>query len=270
MSVSEKPFQGVIGKTIKDSMPVFDEKTYPPLGTPNVVIILIDDLGFSHFNCFGSTLDTPNINRLADGGLRYTNYHVTPLCSPTRASLLTGRNSHEVGMRSVSNFNTGFPNMRGHVSNHAGLVAEVLREEGFTTFALGKWHLTQMANASAAGPFDQWPLGRGFDRFYGFLDGETDQFYPELVYDNHHVPVPRSVEDGYHVSEDLVDHGLEFVRDAKSIRPDRPFFMYLAFGATHAPHQAPRKFLEKHKGRYDSGWDVARQEWFARQISLGV
>ena len=270
MSVSEKPFEGVIGKTIKDSTPVFEVTTYPPLGTPNVVIILIDDLGFSHFNCFGSTLDTPNINRLADGGLRYTNYHVTPLCSPTRASLLTGRNSHEVGMRSVSNFNTGFPNMRGHVSNHAGLVAEVLREEGFTTFALGKWHLTQMANASAAGPFDQWPLGRGFDRFYGFLDGETDQFYPELVYDNHHVPVPRSVEDGYHVSEDLVDHGLEFVRDAKSIRPDRPFFMYLAFGATHAPHQAPRKFLEKHKGRYDSGWDVARQEWFARQISLGV
>ncbi len=270
MSVSEKPFEGVIGKTIKESTPAFETKKYPPIGTPNVVIILIDDLGFSHFNCFGSTLATPNIDRLAQGGLRYTNYHVTPLCSPTRASLLTGRNSHEVGMRSVSNFNTGFPNMRGHVSNHAGLVAEVLREEGFTTFALGKWHLTQMANASAAGPFDQWPLGRGFDRYYGFLDGETDQFYPELVYDNHHVPVPRSVADGYHVSEDLVDHGMEFVRDAKSIRPDRPFFMYLAFGATHAPHQAPKKFLDKHKGLYDAGWDVARQEWFARQKSLGI
>lgn len=270
MSISEEPFSGVIGKTVKDSTPVFESTKYPPTGTPNVVIILIDDLGFSHFNCFGSTLETPNIDRLAEGGLRYTNYHVTPLCSPTRASLLSGRNSHEVGMRSVSNFNTGFPNMRGHVSNHAGLVAEVLREEGFTTFALGKWHLTQMANASAAGPFDQWPLGRGFDRFYGFLDGETDQFYPELVYDNHHVSVPKSVADGYHVSEDLVEHGMEFVRDAKSIRPDRPFFMYLAFGATHAPHQAPKKFLDKHKGLYDAGWDVAREEWFARQISLGI
>jgi arylsulfatase len=173
-------------------------------------------------------------------------------------------------MRSVSNFNTGFPNMRGCVSHHAGTVAEVLREEGYATFALGKWHLTQMENASAAGPFDQWPLGRGFDRFYGFLDGETDQFHPELVYDNHHIPLPKSVEDGYHLSEDLVDQGLLFIRDLASIRPDKPFFTYLAFGATHAPHQAPQSYLDKHRGRYDTGWDVARDEWFARQKAMRI
>jgi arylsulfatase len=263
-------FHGVIGDTVAESTPHWPEPRHPQDGAPNVVIILIDDLGFSHFNCFGSTLDTPHINALAEGGLRYTNYHVTPLCSPTRAALLTGRNAHEVGMRSVSNFNTGFPNMRGCVSHHAGTVAEVLREEGYATFALGKWHLTQMENASAAGPFDQWPLGRGFDRFYGFLDGETDQFHPELVYDNHHVPLPKSVEDGYHLSEDLVDMGLHFIRDLKSIRPDKPFFTYLAFGATHAPHQAPQRYLEKHRGRYDAGWDVAREEWFARQKEMGI
>ncbi len=263
-------FEGVIGNTVAESTPHWPERAHPGDGAPNVVIILIDDLGFSHFNCFGSTLDTPRINELAAGGLRYSNYHVTPLCSPTRAALLTGRNAHEVGMRSVSNFNTGFPNMRGYVSNHAATIAEVLRERGYTTFALGKWHLTQMQNASAAGPYDQWPLGRGFDRFYGFLDGETDQFHPELVYDNHHIPVPRTVEEGYHLSEDLIDHGLEFIRDTKSVRPDRPFFTYLAFGATHAPHQAPKKFMDKHRGRYDAGWDVARDEWYARQQEMGL
>jgi arylsulfatase len=263
-------FQGVIGKTAQESTPYWPERAHPGKAAPNVVIILIDDLGFSHFNCFGSTLETPNINKLAEGGLRYSNYHVTPLCSPTRASLLTGRNAHEVGMRSVSNFNTGFPNMRGHVSNHAATVAEVLRENGYTTFALGKWHLTQMENASAAGPYDQWPLARGFDRFYGFLDGETDQFHPELVYDNHHVEPPRTVEEGYHLSEDLIDKGLEFVRDTVSIRRDRPFFTYLAFGATHAPHQAPKSYLDKHRGRYDAGWDVARDEWYKRQQEMGL
>jgi arylsulfatase len=263
-------FQGVIGDTVSESTPHWPEPRHPRRDAPNVVIILIDDLGFSHFNCFGSTLNTPHIDALADSGLRYTNYHVTPLCSPTRAALLTGRNAHEVGMRSVSNFNTGFPNMRGCVSHHAGTVAEVLREEGYATFALGKWHLTQMENASAAGPFDQWPLGRGFDRFYGFLDGETDQFHPELVYDNHHIPLPKSVEDGYHLSEDLVDQGLLFIRDLASIRPDKPFFTYLAFGATHAPHQAPQSYLDKHRGRYDTGWDVARDEWFARQKAMRI
>ena len=263
-------FDGEIARTHAESTPWWPTPAHPGEDAPNVVVILLDDLGFSHFGCYGSSIETPNIDRLAAGGLRYTNFHVTPLCSPTRAALLTGRNHHEVGMRSVANFNTGYPHMQGHLSDHAATVAEVLRDEGYATFGLGKWHLCQMEDTSAAGPYDQWPCQRGFDRFYGFLDGETDQFHPELVYDNHAVDPPRTPAEGYHLSEDLVDHAISFVHDTKSIRPDRPFFMYLAFGATHAPHQAPDAYREKYKGRFDEGWDVARDEWFARQIEMGL
>jgi arylsulfatase A-like enzyme len=266
----QEPFGGVIGRTVAESVPHWPEPPHPGDGAPNVVLILIDDLGFSHFGCFGGTIPTPRIDALAANGLRFTNYHVTPLCSPTRAALLTGRNAHEVGMRSISNFNTGFPNMRGHVTHRAATVAEVLRLHGYATFCAGKWHLVQMEQASAAGPFDQWPLGRGFDRFYGFLDGETDQFSPELVYDNHHVEPPKRPEEGYHLSEDLVDHALLFARDSLSIRPDRPFFQYIAFGATHAPHQAPREYLERQRGKWDEGWDVARERWHRRQLDMGI
>jgi arylsulfatase len=149
-------------------------------------------------------------------------------------------------------------------------MGEVMRESGYTTFAIGKWHLVSMENSSSAGPFDQWPLARGFDRYYGFLDGETDQFSPDLVYDNHRVETPKSAADGYHLSEDLVDHALDFIHDAKSVRPDRPFFTYFAFGAMHAPHQAPTEYLARHRGRYDEGWDLARERWFARQKELGI
>ncbi len=270
MTTTYGPFEGKIGPTLAESEPWFEEAPHPGEDAPNVVVILLDDLGFSHFGCYGSSIETPNIDQLAAGGLRYTDFHVTPLCSPTRASLLTGRTSHEVGMRALSNFRTGFPNQLGHISNHAATIAEVLRDEGFATFAVGKWHLCQMGDASAAGPFEQWPLQRGFDRFYGFLDGETDQFAPDLVYDNHSVPAPANAADGYHLSEDLVDRALQFIHDSTSIRPDRPFFTYLAFGATHAPHQAPPAYLAKYRGRFDEGWDVARADWFARQVELGL
>lgn len=233
-------------------------------------MILLDDLGFAQLGCFGSDLATPNIDRLAAGGLRYTNFHVTPLCSPTRAALLTGRNHHAVGMRAVSNFDSGYPHMRGHISDDAATVAEVLRDEGYATFMIGKWHLCPMEQASAAGPFDHWPLRRGFDRFYGFLEGETDQFHPELVYDNHHVDPPARPEDGYHLSEDLVDRAIGFLHDSVSVRPDRPCFTYLAFGATHAPHQAPAEYLERWRGRFDDGWDAARERWHERQLELGL
>jgi arylsulfatase A-like enzyme len=263
-------FDGVIKRTQAESTPWWPTPPHPGADAPNVVLILLDDTGFSHFGCYGSDLATPNIDRLAAGGLRYTNFHVTPLCSPTRASLLTGRNHHTVGMRSLSNFDSGYPHMRGHITNHAATVAEVLRDEGYATFALGKWHLCSMENASAAGPYDQWPCQRGFDRYYGFLEGETDQFYPELVYDNHSVEPPATPEEGYHLSEEPVDHALGFIHDTKSIRPDRPFFTYLAFGAMHAPHQAPAAYLEKYRGRFDGGWDEARDKWFARQIEMGL
>ena len=263
-------FKGTIGRTHEESTPWFPERPHPAPGAPNVVVVLLDDMGFAQLGCYGSDIDTPNIDALAAGGLRYTNFHVTPLCSPTRASLLTGRNHHQVGMRALSNFATGFPHQLGHISNHAGTVAEVLRGEGYATFAVGKWHLCPMEDASAAGPFDQWPCQRGFDRFYGFLDGETDQFSPSLVYDNHPIEPPATAADGYHLSEDLVDRAIGFVHDTTSVRPDRPFFLYLAFGATHAPHQAPPEYLAKYRGRYDEGWDVARQRWYERQLATGL
>ncbi len=263
-------FGGTIGRTIADSEPHFVEPPHPGLDAPNVVLVLLDDTGFAQFGCYGSNIDTPNVDALAANGLQFTNFHVTPLCSPTRASLLTGRSQHAVGMRAVSNFQTGFPNQLGHISNNAATVAEVLNAEGYATFCVGKWHLAPMEQCSAAGPFDQWPLARGFDRFYGFLEGETDQFHPELVADNHPIEPPAGPESGYHVSEDLVDQLLKMLSDSKGVRPDRPFFAYVAFGATHAPHQAPQEYLDKYRGRYDQGWDVHRQQWFERQVELGV
>jgi len=266
----DETFDGVIGRTVADSTPSWPTKPRAPRDAPNVVVVLIDDLGFSHFGCYGSSIRTPRVDGLARRGLRFTNFHVTPLCSPTRASLLTGRNHHEVGMRALSNFNTGFPNMRGEVSPRAATMAEVLRDAGYATLSVGKWHLCQMQDASAAGPFDQWPLQRGFDRYYGFLDGETDQFAPDLVADNHRVDPPGRAEDGYHLSEDLVDRAIAMLHDTTSIRPDRPFFLYLAFGATHAPHQAPWPYVEGYRSSFDAGWDAARDAWFARQLELGV
>jgi arylsulfatase len=263
-------FAGRIGRTLAESEPSWPQPADPGEHAPNVLVVLFDDLGFSHLGCYGSDLPTPNIDRLADRGLRYSNFHVTALCSPTRAALLTGRNHHTVGMRAISNFNTGFPHMRGRISDEATTMAEVLRGAGYATFMVGKWHLCPMQEASAAGPFDSWPLQRGFDRFYGFLDGETDQFTPDLTYDNHQVEPPRTAEEGYHLTEDLVDRTLEFITDSVSIRPDRPFFTYLALGATHAPHQAPAEHLGRHRGHYDDGWDEARRRWFARQQELGL
>ena len=263
-------FDGTIGRTLADSQAWFDEPPHPGPDAPNVMVVLLDDTGFAQLGCYGSDIDTRNIDALAANGLQFTNFHVTPLCSPTRAALLTGRSQHAAGMRTVSNFRTGFPHQLGHIANEASTVAEVLREQGYATFCVGKWHLAPMEQCSAAGPFDQWPLARGFDRFYGFLDGETDQFHPQLVSDNHPIEPPGRPQDGYHLSEDLVDQALKMVSDSRGVRPDRPFFLYLPFGATHAPHQAPASYLAKYRGAFDDGWDVARQQWFDRQIERGV
>ena len=266
---SEPDFPGRIGRTYQESEPWWPN---PPagLGGPNVVMVVLDDTGFAHFGCYGSELATPHVDRLAANGLRYTGFHTTALCSPSRAALLTGRNHHAVGMRGVSNWSTGFPHMRGGISPRAATVAEHLRAHGYATYAAGKWHLAPMDECSAAGPHTNWPLQKGFDRFYGFLQGETDQFHPELTSDNGHVDPPGRPEDGYHVSEDIVDRATGWIGDLQSIRPDRPFFLYLAFGATHAPHQAPREHRERWRGRFDDGYDAARERWFARQLELGV
>ena len=262
-------FRGRIGKTVYESEPWWPELAVPA-GKPNIVLIVLDDTGFAHLGSYGSTIETPVIDGLAANGLRYTSFHTTALCSPTRACLLTGRNHHAVGMRGVSNMDTGFPNMRGYLPRSSATVAEIAREQGYATFATGKWHLTPMSECTAAGPFKNWPLQRGFDRFYGFMQGETDQFYPELTSDNHHIEAPGLPEDGYHVSEDVVDQSIRFMRDQISLVPERPFFSYIAFGATHSPHQAPAPYLQKYRGRFDAGWDALREEWFARQREMGV
>ena len=266
----EESFKGKIGRTMRDSEPWWPEPKRSDDGSPNVVIILFDDAGFSQFGCYGSDIDTPNIDRLAAGGIRYNNYHTTALCSPTRACLLTGRNHHTVGMRVVSNIDSGYPNTRGHVTPHAATIADILREDGYATFATGKWHLAPMEEASTAGPTHNWPLNKGFDRFYGFMQGEADQFYPELTYDNHYIDTPAGPDEGYHISEDLVDQAMGFIRDLKSFRPDRPYFLYVPFGAVHAPHQAPRAYLDKYRGKFDEGWDVAREKWFKKQLDMGL
>ncbi|QUD88926.1 arylsulfatase [Phenylobacterium montanum] len=266
---SGEDFHGVIGRTYAESKPWWPPAKFKD-GAPNVVMVVLDDTGFSHFGCYGSSIETPNIDALAAGGLRFTSFHTTALCSPTRACLLTGRNHHAVGMRAISNFDTGFPNMRGAIPRSAATLAEILRDNGYATFATGKWHLAPMAECSAAGPYANWPLQKGFDRYYGFLQGETDQFFPELTSDNHFVDPPGGPEDGYHVSEDIVDKSAGMVRDLTSLVPERPFFLYLAFGAMHSPHQAPQAYLDKYRGKFDAGWDVVREEWFARQQELGV
>lgn len=261
-------FGGVIGRDLTDSTPWYPPERTPGPDAPNVVIVVLDDTGFAHLGCYGSDIDTAHIDRLAGDGLRFNNFHTTALCSPTRAALLTGHNHHTVGMRFVSNVDAGFPNSRGALSTQVPTLAEILRDQGYATFALGKWHLANTEDCGPAGPFDHWPLQRGFDRYYGFLGGATDQFSPELVEDNH-VLEPVLTE-GYHLSEDLVDHAIQMVSTHRALQPHRPFFCYLAFGATHSPHQAPSEYIEKYRGRYDEGWDAVRQRWFERQLELGI
>ncbi|GAA3567570.1 arylsulfatase [Nonomuraea rosea] len=261
---------GHVGRTYQDSTPWWPQPPRPREGAPDVIVVVLDDVGFGSLGCYGSEIATPAMDGLARDGLRYTNFHVTPLCSPTRASLLTGRNHHAVGMSLLSNADSGFPGKRGTVTHRAATIAEVLRDTGYNTYALGKWHLAPMDQTSAIGPYDQWPLGRGFDRYYGFLEGISDQFHPELVQDNHRVEPPRTPEEGYHLTEDLVDRAIAYVSDHKSVGPDKPYFLYLAMGAGHAPHQAPEEYLRRHRGRYDEGWDVIRERRHARQIELGV
>lgn len=256
------------GVTASEQTPVWEPRPAPPEGAPNVVVIIFDDTGFSHFGCFGSDIDTPNIDRLAAGGLRYTNFHTTALCSPSRACLLSGRNHHSVGMRFLSNVDTGYSNCRGVISPAAATLPEVLGSHGYSTFALGKWHLANLEDCGPAGPFGHWPLQRGFDRFHGFLGGATDQFAPELVIDNHPVDPPSG--DGYHLSEDLVDQAISMIGAQQATSSDRRFLTYLAFGATHSPHQAPQDYLDKYRGRFDDGWDVTRDRWFAKQKELGI
>ncbi|MGD9891091.1 MAG: sulfatase-like hydrolase/transferase [Dehalococcoidia bacterium] len=268
MTQTEPTYGGVVGRTVAESTPWWPEPGATPSGAPNVVFMVFDDVGFSDFGCYGSEIETPNIDRLAAGGLRYTNFHTTALCSPTRAALLTGRNHHSAGMGGLASWDMGYPGQRGRVARSAGTIAEMLREQGYNTFATGKWHLTPMAETSAAGPYEQWPTQRGFDRFYGFLEGETSQWHPELVEDNHHIEPPD--RPGYHLTEDIVDRSIQFIRGQQSMAPEKPFFLYLCFGACHAPHHVPREYIDKYVPVFEKGWDRTREDRLARQKELGV
>lgn len=259
-----------VGRTVDESVQAWQQPPRPPAAAPNVVVIVLDDVGFAQLGCYGARIDTPHMDTLANSGLRYTNFHTTALCSPTRAALLTGRNPHAVGVGSVVELPVGFPGHDGVIPRSGATIARILRDRGWNTWCLGKWHLTPEWERTPVGPYDRWPLGLGFERFYGFLGGETDQFFPSLVHDNHRVDPPRTAAEGYHLSEDLVDQAIRMLREQRSVDPTRPFLTYLSFGACHAPHQAPRSYIDRYAGHFDHGWDVERDLVLQRQIELGI
>jgi len=268
--MEEGEFQGTIGRYHHESEPWWPEPVRAPEGAPNVLVVVLDDVGYAQLGCFGSDLDTPTFDRLAAGGLRYANFHTTALCSPTRACLLTGRNHHSVGMGRIVELATGFPGYDARIPRSCGFLPEALVPAGYATWAIGKWHLTPEDELHAGASRARWPLGRGFERFYGFFEGETHQFGPALVEDNHLTQQPYAAEDGYHLTEDLADQLMARVSDLRAVDPDKPFFAWFALGACHSPHQAPPEWLERYRGRFDEGWDAWRPAALARQKELGL
>ena len=259
-----------IGRTLADSTPFWPETAKAPKGAPNILVVLFDDVGFSDFGCYGSPIKTPTIDALAAGGLRYSGFHTTAMCSTTRAALLTGRNHHSVGMGCLANFDSGFPGYRGKLSREGGTLPEMLKPHGYRSYMVGKWHATPLTETGPTGPFDGWPLGRGFDRFYGFMDAETDQFAPELVRDNTPIEQPAAYAEGYHLTADLVDQSIRFVADHTADAPDTPWLLWLGLGACHAPHQAPQDIIRSYDPVFAEGWDVERERRLARQKALGL
>jgi arylsulfatase A-like enzyme len=270
--MTTKGFKGTINIDIKDSTPDWGPyaQPVPPEGAPSVVYVVLDDVGFSALEPYGGTIEVPNIKRIADRGLRYTNFHTTALCSPTRSCLLTGRNHTTNGMATIAETSAGFPNMSGHIPPECAMAPEVLGQAGWSTFMVGKWHLCAEDEENLASRHTGWPSGRGFDRWYGFLGAETNQWYPDLIYDNHPVDAPKTPEEGYHLSIDITDKALSFVRDLKAVAPDKPFFLYYAFGAGHAPHHVPKEWADKYKGKFDMGYEAYRELVFKNQKQMGI
>jgi len=260
-------YKGKAGKTLNETQQWWPEKTKAPANAPNVVWILLDDIGFGATSAFGGLIQTPNLDTLANNGLRYTNFHTTAICSPTRSALLTGRNSHSVHMGLFPTTAIGAPGYDGIMPLEKATVAEILRENGYNTYAVGKWHLTPAPDNTPAGPFNRWPTGRGFDHYWGFLDGSTDQYHPVVWEDTRKVN-PETLNK--HFSTLLADKAISFIAEQKSVAPAKPFFLYLTPGAGHSPHQVDKSWREKYTGKFDQGWDKSREQILANQIKLGV
>ena len=267
-----KSFGGVVDVDIRDAVPDWSpfEPPKAPGGAPNVVLIILDDVGFSAMGCYGGPIETPNIDRVAAQGLRYTQWHTTSLCSPSRSCVLTGRNHTRNSMACITEAAVGFPNASGTIPPENGMLSEILGELGWNTYMVGKWHLCPDDEMNIASTRRNWPTGRGFERFYGFLGAETSQWYPDLVYDNHPVDQPKQPEEGYHLTEDITDKAIEFISDAKAIAPEKPFFLYYSPGACHAPHHVPKEWIDRYRGRFDDGYEALRERILARQKELGL
>ena len=265
-------FKGTIATDIRDSVPDWSPfaPAKAPDGAPSVVYIVLDDVGFSAMSSYGGPIDTPNIDRIAAEGVRYSQWHTTALCSPTRSCLLTGRNHTRNSMACITEAAGGYPNASGTIPPENGMLPEILGELGWNTYMVGKWHLCPTVEMNLASTRRNWPSGRGFERWYGFLGAETNQWYPDLVYDNHPVDPPTTPEQGYHLTEDLTDKALEFIKDAKAVAPDKPFFLYYAPGAAHAPHHVAKEWADRFKGRFDAGYEAIREETLARQKAMGL
>jgi arylsulfatase len=263
-------FGGTIGRYHWESEAWWPPEPRPPAGAPNVLLVVLDDVGFAQLGCFGSDIATPTLDRLAAGGLRYSGFHTTALCSPTRACVLTGRNHHAVGMGRIVDLAMGFPGYDARIPRSCALLPAMLTPHGYAAYAVGKWHLTPEDEEHLGARRDRWPLGRGFERFYGFFSGETHQNVPALVHDNHTVEPPAGVDEGYHLTTDLVDHAIEYLEDLRNVDVDKPWLLYLATGACHSPHQAPRQWIERYRGHFDAGWDAWREAALARQKAAGL
>ena len=265
-------FNGKIEVDIRDSQPDWGPYAAPKAqpDAPNVLYLVWDDVGIATWDCFGGLVEMPTMSRIAERGVRLSQFHTTALCSPTRASLLTGRNATTVGMAMVEEFTEGFPGINGRIPEETALISEVLAENGYNTYCVGKWHLTPIEESNLAASRRHWPLSRGFERFYGFMGGETDQWYPELIYDGHPVEAPATPEEGYHLSKDIADKTIEFIRDSTMIAPDKPWFSYVCPGAGHAPHHVPKEWADRYAGRFDMGYEHYREIALENQKRLGI
>ena len=273
LPIPDRPRTGLITYDAKDPDTKYPpiEQLRPPKGAPNVLIVLLDDVGFGASSAFGGPCQTPTAERLAAGGLKYNRFHTTALCSPTRQALLTGRNHHSVGMGGITEIASGSPGYCSVLPKTAAPLAKTLKLNGYATAQFGKCHEVPVWETSPAGPFTAWPTGGGgFEYFYGFIGGEAHQWYPSLYEGTTPIEVKKTPEEGYHFMEDMTDKAIGWIGQQQALIPDKPFFVYFAPGATHAPHHVPKEWADKYKGKFDGGWDKAREETFARQKKLGV